>query len=255
VTAPGAAPAGEPDVAVAEAQLMGGRVGVHLRPREASGLAAAERDGGLLLRRIRAWADRLTRFSPTSDLGRLNADPRPASPMRPTLAAVVDWGRAAESLSDGIVNIALLAERLAAEGLAPEGLTSVEAGLPERSWSLERGHRGSVMHRPAGLRFDLDGVAKGWLADRALGLLHGYTAAVVDADGDIAIRLDPAQRWRLGVADPRQPGLDLAVLELSGHDRSVPAAFGLATSGTSIHRWLRGDGVGSASVRGGCCTA
>jgi thiamine biosynthesis lipoprotein len=94
------------------------------------------------------------------------------------------------------------------------------------------------VRRGAGLRFDLDGVAKGWLADRALARLDAFPAAVVDADGDIAIRLGHGQRWRFGVADPRMRGVDLVEIDLVGSDRGGGRRFGLATSGTSIHRWV-----------------
>jgi thiamine biosynthesis lipoprotein len=82
-------------------------------------------------------------------------------------------------------------------------------------------------------------VAKGWLADRALDRLDRFPAAVVDADGDLAIRLGHGQRARIGVTDPRSSGDDLLVLDLVGSGRHDGRRFGLATSGTSIHRWLR----------------
>ncbi len=95
------------------------------------------------------------------------------------------------------------------------------------------------MVRHGACRFDLDGVAKGWIADRALGLLRDYPAALVDADGDIALRLDADVGWDVGVADPRDPdGEDLALLRLDEH--AFAGRFGIATSGTSIHRWPTG---------------
>ncbi len=99
------------------------------------------------------------------------------------------------------------------------------------------------MHRPPGLRFDLDGIGKGWLADRALDLLDRYGVAVVDADGDIAIRLDAGRTWAFGVADPAIDGHDLAVLRISARSdgSSHAGRFGLATSGTSVHRWGQGE--------------
>lgn len=234
-----AAAALPPALTSAYAPLMGGRVAVHLRPGDPSRIPAAERDGARLLRRIGAWADRLTRFTTTSDLARLNADPRDDASIRPTLAAVLDWGRAAEGLSDGIVDISRLAERLAAEGLEPGSPPSPVFAHEGAGWSLERRPRGALVRRRRDLRFDLDGVAKGWLADRAIGLLDGYAAAVVDADGDIAIRLGGGEPWRFGVADPNRPDHDLAVLELRGPAGPGGTLFGLATSGTSVHRWVR----------------
>ena len=175
--------------------MMGGEVGVHLSPagRSEADDAAAEADA--VLRRIRAWAARLTRFTTTSELSRLNDDPRAEVPVGPTLAAVLDWSRYAEGLTGGIVDIGLLDARLSAEW-EPDGggacLAAQHGASPaSRAWSLDRRARGAIMRRPVGLRFDLDGIGKGWLADRALGRLGRHPAAVVDADGDIAIRLEP----------------------------------------------------------------
>ncbi len=238
------------DVVSRSVALMGGRVGVHLSPPcdtadvRAGGVTAAA-DADHLLRLMSTWADRLTRFSAVSALSRLNADPRTEVPVGPTLAAVLDWGRHAEGLTGGIVDVGLLDARLAAEGLLPADdwpkvVDLDRASAASRSWSLDRQARGAVVRRPAGLRFDLDGIGKGWLADRALGRLTAYPCAVVDADGDIAIRLGPGTTWSFGVADPRLDGSDLAVLDLTVRGEFVDSAdgrFGLATSGTSVHRW------------------
>jgi thiamine biosynthesis lipoprotein len=226
---------------------MGGHVGVHLQPsRSDAGASIATREVGRVLRRIDAWASQLTRYTTTSELSRLNADPRWAVPIRPTLAAVLDWARSAEGLTDGIVDIAMLDARLAAEGLLDAQLGRVPlASRASRAWSVDRRPIGSVVRRPPGLRFDLDGVAKGWLADRALGLLDGHpaAAAVVDADGDVAVRLGSGERIRIGVADPHRSSFDLATLALSGPDGPGETRFGLATSGTSVHRWIHNGQV------------
>jgi thiamine biosynthesis lipoprotein len=241
------APAAGPIIVSREASLMGGRVAVHIHPGAAP--LAANRDGDLVLRRLGAWADRLTRFRTTSDLMRLNADPRAAVPIRPTLAAVLDWGRAAESATDSIVNVAMLDHRLAAEATPDAAVGALRSGGrvdsnrpvgASDSWSMDRGARTTWVRRPNGLHFDLDGVAKGWLADRALALLGRYPAAVIDADGDIALRLAPGESWWIGVADPNRPERDLATLRLTGTSSILSTTFGMATSGTSVHRWGRG---------------
>jgi thiamine biosynthesis lipoprotein len=109
------------------------------------------------------------------------------------------------------------------------------------AWNLEASRRGSaILHREPGTAFDLDGVAKGWIADRALALLDRHPGALVDADGDIAIRSAENDAWEISVADPRTPGAELAVLLLPGAPRG--ARYGVATSGTSIHRWAAADG-------------
>ncbi len=254
VDQPATRPLDQPtDLVSRSAALMGGRVGVHLDPAESSAAAAGRdvaADAEVVLRRISAWADRLTRFTTTSELSRLNDDPRADVPIGPTLAAVLDWGRHAEGLTGGIVDIGLLDARLAAEH--PSDMARLDAdpsrqpSVASRSWSLDRRARGAVVRRPVGLRFDLDGIGKGWLADRALDRLGRFRAAVVDADGDVAIRLGPGGAWSFGVADPRLDGHDLAILRLTARgdgSQRRSGRFGLATSGTSIHRWARADGT------------
>jgi len=221
----------------ASANLMGGRVSVHARPSDELPPDAAKRAVRQTLARIGAWAGRLTRFDPASELSRLNAAPTTRVDVGPTLTAALDWGRGAEAISDGIVDIGLLDARLRAE--TGGKLDGDPATLASRRWSMIRHARGATVDRPAGLRFDLDGVAKGWLADRALDLVPG-SSAVVDADGDIAVRVVDDDGWAIGVADPREPGTPLTTLRLSRDDEPV-ARFGVATSGTSVHRWA---GVG-----------
>ena len=82
-----------------------------------------------------------------------------------------------------------------------------QASPASRSWSLDRRARGAIMRRPVGLRFDLDGIGKGWLADRSLGRLGRHPAAVVDADGDVAVapRAGDDLVVRRGGSPPRRP--------------------------------------------------
>jgi thiamine biosynthesis lipoprotein len=200
-----------------------------------------ERAALVVLDRIEAWAGRLTRFSPGSELMRLNAATTSPVPIGPTLTAALDWARMAEGMSDGLVDASLLDERLAAEaGLDPE--IPVGAG---RRWSLRRIARGAAVEREPGVRFDLGGVAKGWLADRALAITPGRSA-LVDGDGDVAVRVAPGDTWAIGIGDPREPGTLLGALALGaldpGADGDVPRTWGIATSGTSVHRWAHAGG-------------
>jgi thiamine biosynthesis lipoprotein len=221
----------------ASADLMGGRVSVHARLSAGMTRDAATRATRHVLARIDAWADRLTRFDPASELSQLNLAPGSRVDVGATLTAVLDWGRGAEMLSDGIVDIGLLDARLLAES---DGTSDDAPATPAcRRWSLVRHGRGAMVERPAGLLFDLDGVAKGWLADRALDLIPDVSA-VVDADGDVAVRVADDDGWAIGVADPRDQESPLTVLRLGRGDEPV-ARYGVATSGTSVHRWS-GDG-------------
>ena len=209
--------------------MLGGEVAVY-----ATGVAD---DGTLeaVVDRIAAWAGRLTRFDASSELMRLNASPSARVRIGPTLTAVLDWARTAEGLSDGLVDVAMLGARLAAEA----GTSARRPVSARRRWSLDRGPRSSTVRREPGVRLDLDGVAKGWLADRALAIVPGGSA-LVDADGDVAVRLVLGDQWGIGIADPREAGALLGVLRLAADE--APRRLGVATSGTSVHRWTHRDG-------------
>jgi len=221
---------------------MGGRLRIAVtlpnaagQPRQEADDRAAGRWAADVARRVETWAARLTRFDASSDLSMLNASQAGAVRIRPTLAAVLAWAGDADARSGGIVDVTMLRERLAAE-------RGVPSAMPDRdpaSWRLERDPRGGTVTRSPGLAFDLDGVAKGWIADRALGLLAAAHGAAVDADGDVALRLAPGDAIDVAIADPRDPAAMLGFLHLRA---AVPwdATYGIATSGVSVHRWQTG---------------
>ena len=235
--------------AVNRSRAMGGELGIHVAVADDTALATAEPDAARVASRVRAWAGRLTRHDAASDLMRANADPHGATPVRPTLAAALRWAADAAEMTGGIVDATLLHERLASEMTAPAEPAPGPAYLPARpgglaprpAWRVETArHGGALLYRDPGVAFDLDGVAKGWIADRALALLDRHPGALVDADGDIAVRSAEGDAWEVGVADPRTPGAELAVFVLPG--ASLGARYGLATSGISVHRWAGPDG-------------
>jgi len=216
---------------------MGGRLAIHVAC-SGSDAATAGRAAATVGARVDAWAARLTRFTTHSDLARLNADPsRTRCVVRPTLASVLSWALRASEASGGLVDVTRLTARLAAERPVP-----AEGHDGHGAWRLQAAARGGVVHRRAGTLFDLDGVAKGWLADRAADLLCDWPAALVDADGDISVRIGPGVEWFVGVADPRSTEAPhLALLRLAGTG-PWQRALGVATSGTSVHRWTAADG-------------
>lgn len=221
-----------------ETSAMGGRLMLHVVHAPGAEAAARAALAGTAAR-VNRWADRLTRFTDTSDLASLNLDPaRMETRVRPTLAAVLAWAERAADTSEGRLDITLLDQRLAAQ--FPDTVRSPDLG--SHPWWLERGVRGGVVHRGSRFRFDLDGVAKGWIADRALDQLARFPAALVDADGDIAMRLAPGLVWHVGIADPR-PDRDEDCAVLRFDDRSPGGRVAIATSGTSVHRWEDASGV------------
>jgi len=222
-------------------QAMGGRLELHVDAPAPDG-AAAEREMRLVAARVRAWAAMLTRHDPTSQLMRLNGDPRPRVAVGPTLAAALRWALDAGDLTAGVVDASLLDARLRVEHEAGAAPAPADGAFPApsrdaRRWDIAAGdrHRSGVVARPPGVRLDLDGTAKGWLADRALARLH-WPGALVDADGDIAARAAPGETWEVGIGDPRDDEALLGILTLPGGLLGA-RAYGVATSGTSIHRW------------------
>jgi thiamine biosynthesis lipoprotein len=212
---------------------MGGRVRL-LVWAATDEVERADHDLALVASRIVTWAGRLTRFHPDSDLSILDRDPSLArAPVRPILAAVLARARELSERTDGMVDVTLRQAREAAE-----------AGDEPRphvgTWWLDGTGRDVVVRRDGSVAFDLDGVGKGWIADRALELLKAYRSALVDADGDIAVRVGLGQRWEVTVADPRDPDRDLATFVIP-EDRAM-ARSGIATSGTSVHRWRHTSG-------------
>ena len=223
------------------ARAMGGRLGIHVAAG-AGHADAALRDARRVVGRVLAWSRLLTRHDPASPLVRLNDDPRATVPVRPTLAAALAWADEAGRMTGGLVDVTRLAERLAAEsGEAQAGGPASPTELAAPSWRLNvEGPRRSMIRRTPGTRLDLDGVGKGWIADRALRLLDRYPGAIVDADGDVAVRVAPGDRWEIGVADPRGADDLLAVIVLAdepGAPGRGPRTWGIATSGTSVHRF------------------
>ncbi len=219
---------------------MGGRLSIHLAGLDDP--ARAARVARRVAARIGRWSSRLTRHDPASELSRLNADSAPEVAVGPTLTAALQAGALAVTATDGLVSLSLLDARLAAEGLK----TGVAGpGHDREQWSLRIGRRrgGAFVRRPPGLRLDLDGIGKGWIADRALELLGEWPSAVVDADGDLAGRTAPGERWEVAIDDPREgrgDGAMAAILQLPAPAGGVPFRWGVATSGTSVHRWTVG---------------
>jgi thiamine biosynthesis lipoprotein len=88
---------------------------------------------------------------------------------------------------------------------------------------------------PPALRIDLGGIAKGWIAERAVGVLSSYSSAcMVDAGGDAFMSGLPqrASAWRVMLEDPTNVQRGLAVLKLG------PGA--VATSSITRRRWQQG---------------
>ncbi|HZS01998.1 MAG TPA: FAD:protein FMN transferase [Chloroflexota bacterium] len=217
---------------------MGCEMALSLAAGEDAAAARRLAAGRALVERAEA---RLSRFRPESELSRLNAragQPVAVSPLLwQAIAIALDGARRTDGLYDPTILDALEAAgydrpfAATLDGPAP----AAPPGAPGASWrDVRRDAAARTVALPPGLRLDLGGVAKAWTAERVAARLARHGPCLVDAGGDIAVRgcLPGQAGWPIGVADPRQPDADLALLLL--RDR------GVATSGVDFRRWQRG---------------
>jgi FAD:protein FMN transferase len=177
---------------------------------------------------VRVWIDsmhdRLTRFAPGSELSRLNAAAGEWMAVSPELEAVLRQSLAAYAASFGLVHVGVLPALLAAgytrdfaAGQTPAtGEIAIPPPLPEML-ALGPG-RARLAPRTA---IDLGGIAKGWLADRAVERIGPNSLA--NFAGDLRARGGgpDGQGWPVGFGPTTVLLLDT----------------GAATSGTGGRRW------------------
>ena len=176
----------------------------------------------------RAWVfsmhDRLTRFAPDSELSRLNAAAGRWIDVSPELEALLRQSLAAYGASFGLVHVGVLPALLAAgytrdfaAGPTPAtGEIAIPPPLPEM---LEVAP-GRARLAP-GAAIDLGGIAKGWLADRAVERLGPNSLA--NFAGDLRASGDGPDGggWPVGF----------------GPTTVLLKETGAATSGTAGRRW------------------
>lgn len=206
-------------------------------------LAAARRARRLLER----FDERLSRFDETSELSRLNRDPRESVPASVLLRSAVRAAGWAAQRSGGLVDPTLL-PALRAQGYASSLAGAVAPPLavalasapvrrparprPDARWRAIAvdDERGAIV-RPPGLELDTGGSTKGLAADAVAHLLDDEPGYVVDCGGDLRIRA------------PRP--IDVAVEHpLTGavaHTLRI-ASGAVATSGLGRRLWRRPGG-------------
>ena len=102
--------------------------------------------------------------------------------------------------------------------------------------SIELNEADSSIRLPADMQIDLGGIAKGWIAERAARLLSQYASAcAVSAGGDMFLIGYPNGQdfWEVGLEDPRDPQVDISVLEAQ--------AGAIATSSVVKRAWKQGN--------------
>ena len=192
---------------------------------------------------IEANERRLTRFSEASELSGLNRSAGRWFRASPELFDLVRLATQYHAATGGLFNPAVLValERAgydrSMDKIRERGVTQVLGGvtqIPEFA-QLRLDEATHEIYLPPGMRVDLGGLAKGWVAERAAHLLaQSSPACAVNAGGDMfLVGLPTGQSaWQVGLEDPRDPEQNLAVLNVG------PGA--VATSSITKRRWLQG---------------
>ena len=176
---------------------------------------------------VNGMHDRLTRFEPDSELSRLNAAAGRWVDIGPDLEALLRLSLDAYASSDGLVHIGVLPALLAAGytrdfasgPTPPTGEIRIAPPLPE----MLEVRPGSAKLQP-GTAIDLGGIAKGWLADRAVERMG--VNALANFGGDLRAR----------GAGPDGDGWPVGF----GSTTVLLKGLGAATSGTGGRRWGEG---------------
>ena len=192
------------------------------------------------LRELESW---WSRFLPTSDITLANlANGQPVQVHADTLA-VVSRALDAWRQTDGRFDITLL-PALLEHGYTHSTVTHAAAPtIPGRrvgmSGMVRVDYDASTLTVPVLSAIDLGGIGKGMAADIVAEELveAGATGALVNLGGDLSVQGVPADdsSWFLGIEDPRNPPQHVAMLRLQ--------AGGVATSGTTIRRWVTDAGT------------
>ena len=191
---------------------------------------------------------RFTRFSEASELSALNRSAGEWFQASSDLFEVVKIARDLHEQTGGLFDPTLLdalramgydrsMDEIREQGSLPyiPGL-SIHSGSGMRGMLLDSGTK--MIRLPAGMKLDLGGVAKGWIAERSAELLALYSeACTVNAGGDLFLIGTPRGEaaWKIGLEDPQSLDRDLAVLH-------VPS-WAVATSSITRRRWMQGSQV------------
>jgi thiamine biosynthesis lipoprotein len=221
---------------------FGGSCSVSVTGTGAAGTApvAVER----VKRRLLEWHAQFSRFDRTSELSRLNRDPRECVPVSPMMARFVEAALAAAALTGGLVDPTLVDE-VERAGYAddfrhrplsvPELLRAAATAQPARpsgaaGWRLVQvDRRRGTVTRPVGVRLDSGGIAKGLFGDVLASLLSWHEAFAVESAGDVRFGGTAGSVRAVRVTSPFDPGRPLYSFEL--------VSGAAATSGITKRSW------------------
>jgi thiamine biosynthesis lipoprotein len=183
-----------------------------------------------------------SRFRPDSELSRLNAvEGRPVQ-ASPLFLEAVEAGLHAAHLTGGAVDptvgraIRAIGYDRDFRALRREGPPATRA--PVAGWRVvQLNRRAGTVRLPPGVELDLGATAKALAADRAAAEIFRTLrcGVLVDLGGDISVAGPaPPGGWSIGISDDHRD-------EGSNPDEAVSiSSGGLATSSTTVRRWIAG---------------
>lgn len=192
---------------------------------------------------------RFTRFSFDSELSRLNGSAGTWFKASAEMTVVLTLAKQYVAQTNGLFNPSILPdlERAgynrsmdlirAEEYLLPasySGLTINPYPLPLDGVLINNDE--NLIYMPYGMRLDLGGIAKGWIAEQAAMVLADHSSAcLVDAGGDMFMVGLPIgeDSWQIDLEDPSRVDWSLTSL-------SIPPGA-VATSSVAKRKWMQGE--------------
>ena len=212
----------------------------------------------VVTRWIKACEQRFTRFTDTSELAGLNRSEGRWYPVSQDMFELLTDAYLLVDQTNGIFDPSILPDlEKAGYTRSIEEIRAQDIGLQKPTHQTRSRINSGFNQRPVsftsirldpkdqsvrlqpGMRIDLGGIAKGWIAEKAAYKLAAFSdAAAVDIGGDMFLIGQPKDEplWRVGLEDPKVPSNDLAVL----HARSPIA---IATSSIVKRRWLQAEEI------------
>lgn len=208
------------------------------------------------LGRAKAAADRVlraidlaaSRFREDSELSRLNATPGQEVVVSPLLAQAIGVALRGARLSGGAVDPTIgTAVRLAGydtdfASVPSDGAELNLTATTVPGWqAIQFGEASRTIRIPAGVQLDLGATAKALASDLAAAAAIkacGGGGVLVSLGGDIAVAGDaPTEGWLIQASE------DSGAAIAEGEETISIRTGGIATSSTTVRRWMRGGAV------------
>ncbi len=187
---------------------------------------------------------RFSRFSDNSELSRLNNSAGSWFHSSSDLFNMVSESRSFFDQTNGLFDPSIL-EALEYAGydrtmdeirdreVSPAAVKVLPQRMDYREVRFDRNNQ--AIRLPPGMRIDLGGIAKGWIAERAASLLAFYAnACAVSAGGDLYVIGQPEGKafWQVALEDPTNPTRTLSILKIGSR-------YAAATSSIAKRKWTK----------------